>query len=282
MLDIDHNAPKTSLKIAILDMYEGHANEGMRCIRQIVGRFLNTEGIEGDYDVFDVRLKNELPDLSYDIFISSGGPGSPLASNAIWEQSFFAFIDSLMAHNKQSENKKYLFLICHSFQMVCRHLGVGQVDKRKSTSFGVMPMHRLDEGFDESCLRGLPEPFYAVDSREYQVTQPNTEHIRAKGIKVLALEKERPEIPLERAIMAVRFSEEIFGTQFHPEADPVGMLHHYQKEEKKIIIIAEHSEKKYYEILANLDDPDKITLTESIIIPTFLQTATERLLGVVA
>ena len=32
------------------------------------------------WDEFDVRLKNELPDISYDIYISSGGPGDPLVS----------------------------------------------------------------------------------------------------------------------------------------------------------------------------------------------------------
>ena len=85
------------LKIAVLDMYEGYANEGMRCIRQLIQDFLSKEGIEGKYEVFDVRLKNELPDLSYDVFISSGGPGSPLPSDAEWEKNYFKLNSSTTA-----------------------------------------------------------------------------------------------------------------------------------------------------------------------------------------
>ncbi|TAE05808.1 MAG: GMP synthase [Bacteroidetes bacterium] len=268
------------LKIAVLDMYEGHANEGMRCIRQLIQDFLSKEGIQGKYEVFDVRLKNELPDLSYDVFISSGGPGSPLPSDAEWEKNYFRLIHDIFAHNRTSENKKFVFLICHSFQMVSNHFGLGIVSKRKSTSFGVMPMHRTDDGFTETCFSGLPEPFYAVDSRDYQLIQPNWKNIDEFGAKILAHEKIRPEVPLERAVMAIRFSDEIIGTQFHPEADSIGMLHHYQKEEKKKIVIEAFGEEKYYQMLAHLDDPDKITLTESIIIPKFLERAAEQLMGV--
>ena len=82
--------------------------------------------------------------------------------------------------------------------------------------------------------------------------------------------------------MAVRFSPEIFGTQFHPEADAEGMLRYYLKEEKKKWVIQTHGERKYYEMIDRLDDPDKIMLTESVILPTFLQNAAERLVGVMA
>jgi GMP synthase-like glutamine amidotransferase len=49
------------------------------------------------------------------------------------------------------------------------------------------------------------------------------------GVTILRLEKERPHVNLERAIMAIRFSKEVFGTQFHPEADGEGMLRYLQK-----------------------------------------------------
>ncbi|MEZ4902322.1 MAG: hypothetical protein R2822_11460 [Spirosomataceae bacterium] len=49
------------IKIAILDLNNGHTNEGMRCIRSIAGRFLAEEGIEGNYDVFEVRQKEKFP-----------------------------------------------------------------------------------------------------------------------------------------------------------------------------------------------------------------------------
>ena len=58
------------IKIAVLDMYDNWANEGMRCIRQIAARFLEQDGIEGSFEVFNVRANNEIPDLeAFDIFI---------------------------------------------------------------------------------------------------------------------------------------------------------------------------------------------------------------------
>src|ERR1700691_1210948 len=68
------------IKVAILDLNEGHQNQGMRCIRQILSEFSKANSMELIWDEFELRLKNEIPDLSYDIYISSGGPGSPLES----------------------------------------------------------------------------------------------------------------------------------------------------------------------------------------------------------
>jgi len=61
------------LKLAILDMYENAPNEGMRCIKAIAQAHADFV----DWKVFDVRHKNEVPGNEYDIYISSGGPGSP-------------------------------------------------------------------------------------------------------------------------------------------------------------------------------------------------------------
>jgi hypothetical protein len=75
--------PNKKIKIAILDLYEGFANQGMRCIHQIINDWAKGNNYTVQTDVFDVRLKLELPDLSYDVFISSGGPGSPLETASL-------------------------------------------------------------------------------------------------------------------------------------------------------------------------------------------------------
>lgn len=271
------------IKIAILDMYDGHANEGMRCIKAITERFLAQEDIEGQYDIFNVRQNCEVPDLSYDIFISSGGPGNPQPAGEPWEKPFFLLLDQIWQHNRQPHHprKKHLFLICHSFQMACVHWGVGLVCKRRSTSFGIFPMTKTHFGLNEPFFKNLPDPFYAVDSRDFQVIEPNHHHLERMGAKILCIEKERPHVAhLERATMAVRFSREIFGTQFHPEADAEGMLRHFQKDEKREGIIKNYGQEKYDDMLAHLQDPDKIMLTESAVIPTFLNKAGEQLLRV--
>ena len=264
-------------RVAILDMYNNFPNEGMRCIRQLLRRAAQDNGVEFLVDTFNVRAANEVPTLDYDIYLSSGGPGSPLPSGEPWEPLYFNFIEELFAHNKRAERKKHLLLICHSFQLVGRYLGLGEVSKRKSTSFGVLPVHLTEAGQADPLFTRLPEPFFAVDSRDYQLTDLHPERLLALGIEVLCLEKERPHVPLARAVMALRFSPEVVGTQFHPEADGEGMLRYMLTDERKQQVITAYGEEKYHEMVRLLADPDTIELTESIIVPTFLRRALETL-----
>jgi len=147
------------------------------------------------------------------------------------------------------------------------------VTKRVSTAFGVFPVHILPEGESEPVFEGLPNPFYAVDSRDYQVIQPNEAKLAAQGGQVLAIEKDRPHVPYERAVMAVRFKEHFVGTQFHPEADAAGMSMYLQRDDKKKTVIDNHGEHKWRSMIEQLNDPDKIMLTYQHILPNFLNMA---------
>jgi homoserine O-succinyltransferase/O-acetyltransferase len=265
------------VKIAVLDMNDNHANEGMRCILQIIRNVQGNDRAELAFDVFNVRANNEIPSLDYDVYISSGGPGSPLPSDEAWETPYFDLMDQIFDWNRWNERKKFLFLICHSYQLVVRHLGLGTVSERRSTSFGIFPMHKLDAGLDEPLFQALPDPFYAVDSRNFQITQPDEDRLQEFGAVALCLEKDRPNIPLERAVMAIRFSDEVFGTQFHPEADDEGMLRHFLTDIKRNQIIENFGQEKYDAMVAYLQDPDKIALTGSVILPTFLRDAIKAL-----
>ena len=263
---------ENQINIAVLDLYDGEANEGMRCIKQLIEEFEADCHLMVNYRIFDVRLKNEIPDLSFDVYISSGGPGNPAESiGSEWEKNYFQLMDSILEFNKEKPSiKKNVLLICHSFQLFCRQYGYGQVSKRKSTSFGVMPVHKTFEGHHDPLFRSLNDPLWAVDSRDYQIIQPNEEKIIADGGAVLCIEKYRPHVDLERAVMAIRFNEAFIGTQFHPEADAVGMRMYLLREDKKAIVIEKYGEKKYWDMLDHLNDPDKIMLTYTTVIPRFL------------
>jgi len=263
------------IRVAILDLYEGHPNQGMRCIRELLDQYKAEKGVDLEYDEFEVRLRKETPDDTYDIYISSGGPGSPLDSEGSdWEKGYFEWLSCIERHNSEPEaDKKHVLFICHSFQLICRHYAIAHVTNRKSTAFGVFPIHLQDPGRDEPVFAGLQDPFYAVDSRSYQVIQPDRKRLSEMGARVLAIEKERPHIPLERAIMAVRFSEYMIGTQFHPEADPSGMSIHLQTPDRKKTVISEYGEAKWQSMIEQLDDPDKILWTHSHVIPNFLDYA---------
>src|SRR6266487_480967 len=188
-----NRSDKRSVKIAILDMYEGYESQGMRCIREILKQFGENNNLDLSWDEFDVRLKNEVPDLSYHIFISTGGPGSPLDSEGNdWEAAYFNWLNKVENWNSNGAQlqKKYIFFICHSFQLVCRYWKLANVCKRKSTAFGVFPIHLLEEGKNEPVFEGMTDPFYAVDSRDWQVIEPRM-NVLYKGARILCIEKER-------------------------------------------------------------------------------------------
>jgi GMP synthase-like glutamine amidotransferase len=269
---------RNPIQIAVLDLYNQFPNEGMRCIKQLLDELTASNSSVKRVDYFDVRAECSLPDpKDYDIFISSGGPGDPKLTGESWEKKYVSLVDYCLEHNKTEKRKKYIFFICHSFQVIVQHWGLAEVNRRKSTSFGVMPVHRIGMGLEEPLFEGLDEPFYVVDSRDYQVVQPNRSKLHEFGASVICLEKFRPTIPLERAIMGIRFSDEMVGTQFHPEADPVGMAHYLRQEEKKKIVITHHGEEKYHEMLEHLYDEDKIKRTHHTILPKFLSFAIDRL-----
>lgn len=265
---------KKQIKVAVIDMNNGVPNQGLRCIIEILAEYRKEQALELSWEIFDIRQKAEIPGTEYDIYISSGGPGSPYDGEGhAWENSFFGLLDNLKAYNEENENKKYVFLICHSFQLACRKYALGNVTKRQSTAFGIFPVTLTEKGEHDLIFAGLPRPFYAVDSRDWQVIDGKECVFEQMGAEVLALEKDRPHIDLERCIMAVRFSKEFVGTQFHPEADPVGMKLYLLKEEKKEVIIAAHGEEKYFDMLNSLEDPDKIKITQHQILPNFLNEA---------
>ncbi len=266
------------VRVAILDMYAGEANQGMRCIRQILNEWAGKYGYKVKVDEFEVRLSNNVPDTSYDIYISSGGPGSPLESEGSeWEKVYFNWLQSIENWNNSSDNypKKYVLFICHSYQLACRHYNIGNVCKRRSTAFGVFPIHLNEQGENEPLFDIMPNPFYAVDSRDYQVIEANFVGLVKSGATILAIEKDRPHVPLERAIMAVRFNPYFVGTQFHPEADAEGMSMYLQREDKKKTVIENHGEEKWKSMIEDLGDPAKIMWTYSNVLPNFLNQAVE-------
>jgi GMP synthase-like glutamine amidotransferase len=250
-------------------------NQGMRCIKEIVNEYIDRV----EWDVFDVRAKGQVPGTNYDIYISSGGPGHPLDGDGDWDNRYYALLDALWAYNQNPANvrKKHVFFICHSFQMATHHFGLAQVANRIKRSFGVMPVFQTEAGLKDEIFENLGLPFYAVDVRDYQMIEPDEEKIVEMGASILAIEQERDEPHLPRAIMAVRFSNEFFGTQFHPEADADGMSRYYQLPEKRKETIDTYGEAKYQEIIEHLNDPDKVELTRNTVIPTFLTQAIKEL-----
>lgn len=256
------------LRAALLDMYNGEQNRGIPMLTSILERYSEVLS----FDHFDVRAKCEIPDTSYHIYLFSGGPGDPLESGGKWQEPYFNLIEQLWQHNRQNErDKKHCFFICHSFQMACHHFGLGEVSQRYKMSFGTYPVYKTHEGKREPLFANLPDPFYIADFRRYQVVGPRMKRFKELGAEILCLEKLRPHVHYERAIMAVRFSPEMIGTQFHPEADPSGLLQYFMEEERKNSIEEEHGASRYDRMIRDLANPQKIQRTFETLIPVFIE-----------
>lgn len=259
------------LRAALLDMYNGEDNRGIPMLAGI----LKGHSANLTFSRFDVRVNNELPGLDFDIYLFSGGPGDPLENDKPWVQPLYNLIYTLWEHNKTADilnkPKKYVFFICHSFQIACHCFELGIVSQRRQMSFGTYTVHKTHDGKGEYIFTPLPDPFYIADFRRYQVTQPNKARFQQMNARILCLEKLRPHVQDERAIMAIRFSPEIIGTQFHPEANPEGMLMHFMQPERQISIEDEYGHARYQRMIRDLAHPNKIRLTFDTIIPRFLQ-----------
>ncbi len=271
------------IKIATIDLYNNERNEGMRCIGEIVEETKKKfNDLDISYNVYETRFKEDIPGIDSDIFISSGGPGSPFdGEGKKWEKNYFNLIDKIYSHNQtNTDKKKYIFFICHSFQMMARFFEFGDVSKRNSKSIGVMPFEKTESGKTNIIFEQLPNPFYAADIREYQVTNPNKKVIDDIGAKILSYEILDDNVNGEPAIAAVRISNEIVGTQFHPEADPKSMLYHFNRPDEKKQIIDSCGEEKYNRMLEILQEPNAVKQTRKTVIPNFLNGAIDELIKV--
>jgi GMP synthase-like glutamine amidotransferase len=271
---------KQKIKIATIDLYNNERNEGMRCIGEIVEESKKKfNDLDISYNIYETRFKEDIPGINCDIFLSSGGPGSPFEGKGKkWEKDYFNLIEKIYSHNQtNNDKKKYIFFICHSFQMMARFFEFGDVSKRNSKSIGVLPFEKTASGKADNILNQLTNPFYAADIREYQVTNPNKKVIDDLGANILSYEILDGNSDGELAIAAVKISNEIFGTQFHPEADPESMLYHFNRPDEKKQIIDIYGEEKYNRMLEILQEPNAVKLIRKTVIPNFLNIAIDEL-----
>jgi homoserine O-succinyltransferase/O-acetyltransferase len=262
------------VRMAILDMNNNVENMGIASIQRIADRFAVI-----DYEVFDVRYKHEVPGLDFDIYISSGGPGDPLEGDGVWDKAYFDLMDQLWEYNKHQDEKKFVFFICHSFQMICNHMGIGTISMRDKESFGILPIDKTAEGESDPLLMHLHSPFYGADFRRYEVISPNMDRLRELKSTITALENPDLDVDDNRALMAVRFSEAWFGTQFHPEAHPDGMVKYLRRPDKKEMILTNFGLNTYEEMMHNALHPERLTQTRDNILPVFIKEAMDRILA---
>jgi GMP synthase-like glutamine amidotransferase len=256
-------------------MYDGmRDNRGIPAITRLVEE-AGRRNAPVDLHRYDVRGKGEVPGLDYDLYIASGGPGSPYdGAGTTWESDYFRWLDALWNYNERSTDSKPALFICHSFQMFVRFFEVAEVTKRRSESFGIFPVHPTAAGRRDPLLRGLSDPFFAADFRHWQAVEIDDRQLEELGGTVLAREKERPAVHLERAVMGLRIGD-LAAVQFHPEAEPDGMFAHFRKPKRRRQVVDKVGKRKYQQILQRLNEPDFLQATHNRIVPQWLDRAME-------
>ena len=274
--------PQIAIKVAVLDMNNGARNIGVRNIKRIVERFshrVRAAHLQVDFevDLFHVRDRNEVPDTTYDIYLCSGGPGSPLDDHGReCEIRFFNLIDQLIDHNAAKDNKKFLFGICHSFQMMVKKFDVAKLTKRDQRKIGVVPIIKTREGERDMLFDGLDGKFYAFDNRDWQAVDPDLQKLKQIGAAVLSYEANGR--GYGKAVTAIRYTPEIETVQFHPEAEKHGILMRLSDPHEKKEIVEMMGDAKFDELIQSLNNPEKLMRTYKTILPGFLWRAYNQLM----
>src|SRR6185436_61204 len=112
------------LRICLVDMNNGVANQATRCFRRICDGFTKrvkaaNPGIEVTFRHVQPRNLGELPDREADLVLSSGGPGAPTDGfDDAWCTGYRKFIDDVVDANQKSfDTATKLLLVCHSFEI---------------------------------------------------------------------------------------------------------------------------------------------------------------------
>lgn len=265
------------IKIALLDLYNGEKTDAIFMIDNLVSQQIsNYCDLEFQYDHFDIRNANEIPDLTYDIFISTGGPGSPFeGQNQKWEKKYFQLLEEIFNHNQSHSEKKFYFGICYSFQLLGRFFEFGDVTRRKNLSVGSVKIQKTESGKYDSILSNLPNTFLGIDNRNWQVVNPNNFKLAAINAKILALEKTGESH--EKAMMAIRIADEIFAVQFHPEKNSVYLNKLLANDSYKKMITGNYGIDVYNEMIKSANEKDGVDLTYKNLIPNFFREAVAKL-----
>jgi len=273
------------ISVAILDMNDGFKNQGIGCIYQLLENSQlswqnrHQSPVKLKIEHFRVRDFAEVPKHRFDIYLSSGGPGSPHdGEGKQWEVDYFKLLDSVIEHNHYKERKTFFFAICHSFQVLTRHFGFAEVCDAPRSIYGIMPAYPTPNGMSSYMLEGLGERFFAFERRNYQVVHPDESRLAALEAKVLALESRHG--LRGKAIMTLSIGEEFQATQFHPEADRDSILRNFLDPEKREHILAHNGEELFNKMLASLQSEDRVKRTHDLIMPRFLTKAYHHLLEV--
>ncbi len=273
------NAPSSQreLSVCLIDMNAGHVNQAMRCFRGIVTSFFDRVRLKNPTlacRVVEVspRDTNTLIPRDCDIYVGSGGPGSPYDGDAEpWFADFGSFSDWVAtASRRTDEDQKSLFGVCYTYELLVRHFGVAEVSTRDSRKFGVMPIYTTSFGQKHPLLSAFKDRLFAFEHRNWEAVNVNEKRVAELGGGLLAQES-RDGHSKGRGLLGFDFEGGVEAVQFHPEADRAGVMSWVARPEQAAAFRATYGEDTYQAMLRTLDDQNRLARTFALVIPGFLQ-----------
>jgi GMP synthase-like glutamine amidotransferase len=257
-------------------MNNGHVNQAMRCLRGIVSLFFDRVHEHNPHlgcELIDVSPRNTdlpIPDTA-DLYISSGGPGSPYDGDGMsWVSDYSRYLDGVVESAEQGgEDQRALFAICYSFEMVVRHFRLAAIVPRVERKFGVMPVYTTIEGQQHPLLSPFGDRLFAFEHRNWEAVDLDTIRLGSFGGKLLARES-RDGMSKGRAILGLDVAPGVEAVQFHPEADRPGVMNWVSRPEQAAAFRAMYGEVTYQAMLRTLDDPRRLARTYALVIPGWM------------
>lgn len=270
----------TSLRVCLVDMNNGVANQATRCFRRIVDAFGKrvreaNPSLELLFKHVQPRNLGELPTHDDDLVLSSGGPGSPFDGyEEPWCTGYRRYLDWTIDRNLShiAEAPK-TFVVCHSFELAVVHFRVADMRKRDALKFGLMPAYMTRDGERADFLAPFGYRLFCWEHRNWEAIGLDEPALAALGGSVLAREthdSHDSEKHKGEAVLGLHFAPGIDGTQFHPEADKPGVMNWIERPEHKVAVQDAYGEVLYDCMVKSLANPERLAKTFALLIPGWL------------
>lgn len=272
------------LKLCLVDMNNGVANEATRCFRRlfdglIVRARAANPGLDIQFRHVQPRNLGELPGRDVDLVLSSGGPGSPHDGfDDPWCTGYRGFLDWMMDKNLQHpDSAPSMFVVCHSFEITTQHFQLAEMRQRDTLKFAIFPAYVTEAGQRYEIFRPFGDRLFVWEHRRWEAANLDEGRLAKLGGKLLARESREGRTDKGEAVVGLDFGPGILGTQFHPEADRPGVMAWINRPEHAAALKDAYGNSLYERMIKTLSDPTRLARTYALLIPGWLTQQFNRL-----
>lgn len=267
-----------ALRVCLVDMNNGVANQATRCFRRLYDAFQKrvkqaNPGLEVTFRHVQPRNLGELPDDDVDLILSSGGPGAPHDGyEDTWCTGYRKFLDKVVERNIVApDTAPKALVVCHSFEIAVLHFQVAEMVRRPKLKFGVMPAYITEHGQEVDYLAPFGYRLFTWEHRNWEAVNLDAKRLGELGGSLTAMESHaNAKVNTGDAILGLHFAPGVHGTQFHPEADKPGVMAWIEKPEHTIQVEEQYGRPLYEKMITTLSNPDRLARTFALLIPGWL------------